>query len=88
MQPWTTQLFHSSNNPITTCMGTHVSPKKLITKVKISMLLQNIHRSKLEDNIVVDAKFGITCWSMVFFTMANNMSSTKENQNGKTTRGH
>jgi hypothetical protein len=25
---------------------------------------------------------------MVFFTMANNMSSTKENQNGKTTRGH
>jgi len=69
-------------------MGTHVSLTKLITKMKVSMLLQNIHRSKLEDIIVVDAKFGRTCWSMVFFTMASNTSSTKENQDGKTKWGH
>ncbi len=83
VQPWTTRLFHSSNYPTLTCMGTHVSLKKLITKVKVSTLLQNIHRSKLENIIVVDAKFDRTCWSMVFFTMASNISSTKENQDGE-----
>jgi hypothetical protein len=35
-------------------------------------------KSQLVDTTVVDARLGITCWSMVFLTMANNIPSTKE----------
>jgi hypothetical protein len=62
----------------TTCMGAQVLFKKLITKAKVSTLLQDIHRSKLVDITIIDARFGKTCWSMGFLTMANNIFPTKE----------
>jgi hypothetical protein len=58
-------------------MGTHVSFKKLMTKVKISILFQDIHKSKLGDTTIVDARFGRTCWSMVFLIMVGNTSQKK-----------
>jgi hypothetical protein len=64
-----------------------VSLKKLITKVKVSTSLWDIHRSKLINIIIVDARLNKTCWSMVFFTMARNTYSTKEDRDGKTTWG-
>jgi hypothetical protein len=71
-------ISFTSNNPTMTCMGAQVSFKKLITKMKVSTLLQDIHRSELADITIVDARFGRTCWSMVFLTMAINISPTKE----------
>jgi hypothetical protein len=68
----------TSNNLTTTCMGAQMSFKKLITKANVSTLLQDIHRSKLVDITIVDARFGKTCWSMVFLTMVSNTSPTKE----------
>jgi hypothetical protein len=59
-------------------MGAQVSFKKLITKAKVFTLLQDIHRSKLIDITIVDARFGKTCWSMVFLTMVSNTSPRKE----------
>jgi hypothetical protein len=59
-------------------MGAQLSFKKLITKAKISTLLQDIHRSKLVDISIVDARFGKTCWSMVFLPMASNISPQKK----------
>jgi hypothetical protein len=58
-------------------MGTQVSFKKLMTKVKISILLQDIHKSKLADTNIVDARFGRPCWSMVFLIMVGNTSQKK-----------
>ncbi len=78
---WLVILF-TSNNPIMISMGTHVSFKKLITKTKLSTLAWDIHKSKLVDTIVIDARLGNTCWSMIFLTMVGNTSSTKESQNG------
>jgi hypothetical protein len=46
--------------------------------MKISTPSWDIHKSQLADITVVNARFGITCWSMVFLTMANNILSTKE----------
>jgi hypothetical protein len=60
------------------CMGTQMSFKNLITKIKMSTPPQDIHRSKLVDIIVIDARFDITCWSMVFLTMVGNVFSTRE----------
>ncbi len=61
-------------------MGTHVQFKKLITRAKVCTPMQNIHKLKLIDNITRSARFGKTCWSKVFKTMACNISSTIENQ--------
>jgi hypothetical protein len=51
-------ILFISNNPITICMNTHVSFKNLIIKTKVSTLAQNIQRSKLEMNIIANARFG------------------------------
>ncbi len=52
----------------------------LITKAKVSTSLQDIHKSKLANTIIIDVRLSKTCcWSMVFLTMADNISSTKEN---------
>jgi hypothetical protein len=68
-----------SNNPIVICMGTQVLFKKLITKAKVSISLQDIHKSKLTNIITIDVRLSKTCcWSMVFLIMADNISSTKE----------
>jgi hypothetical protein len=69
-------------------MGTQLSFRKLVTRTKISTLLQDIHKSKLAKTIVVDARFDKTWWSMVLLTMANNISSTIEDQKGNKTQGH
>ncbi len=76
-----------SNSPIVTCMGTQVSFKKLITKIRVSTPSWDIHKSQLASPIVVDARLGITCRSMFFMTMASNIPFTKEDQDGKTTQG-
>jgi hypothetical protein len=70
----------SSNNLTIICMDTQMSFKILIIKVKMFTLSQDIHRSKLVNIIVVDARFDITCWSMVFLTMPGDIFSTKEDQ--------
>jgi hypothetical protein len=62
------------------CMGTQMSFKILITKIRMSTPPQDIHRSKLVDVIIVDARFDITCWFMVFFNMVGNISSTREDR--------
>ncbi len=69
-----------SNNLTIICMGTQMPFKNLITKVKMSTMPQDFHRSKLVNNIVIDARFDITCWSMVFLTMVGNISSTREDR--------
>jgi hypothetical protein len=69
-----------SNNLTIICMGTQMSFKKLITKIRMFTPPQDIHRSKLVDVIVVDAKFDITCWSMVFLNMVGNISFTREDR--------
>jgi len=51
----------TSNNLTIICMRTQMSFKNLITKVKMSTPPQDIHRLKLVDIIVVDARFDITC---------------------------
>jgi len=56
--------------------------------VKVSTSLWDIHRSKLINITIVDARLNKTCWSMVFLTMASNTYSTKEDRDGKTTWGH
>jgi hypothetical protein len=38
--------------------------------------------------IVVDARLGITCSSMVFLTIKSNIPFTKEDQDEKPTQGH
>jgi hypothetical protein len=66
-------------------MGTHVSFKNLMTKEKISILLQDIHKSKLTYTTTVDARFDRTCWSMVFLIMVGNTPQKKiemENEHG------
>jgi len=70
-------ILFTSNSPTIICMGTHVSFRKLIINAKISILLQGIHKSKLVDIIIVDARFGRTCWSMVFLIMVDNISQKK-----------
>jgi hypothetical protein len=50
----------NSNNLTIICMGTQMAFKNLITKVKMSTLPQDFHRSKLVDIIVIDARFDIT----------------------------
>jgi hypothetical protein len=67
-----------SNNLTIICMGTQMSLKFLITKIRMFTPPQDIHRSKLVDVIVVDARFDITCWSMVFLNMVGNISFTRE----------
>jgi hypothetical protein len=42
----------------------------------VSTLPFNIQRSKLVEIMVVDARFGSTCKSKVFFTIVGNTSST------------
>lgn len=69
-----------SNNLTIICTGTQMSFKNLITKIRMSTPPQDIHRSKLVDVIVVDARFDITCWSMVFLNMVGNISSPREDQ--------
>ncbi len=59
-------------------MGSQVSFKKLITKAEISTSLWDIHKSKLANNTIIDVKLSKTCWSMVFLTMVDNISSTKK----------
>jgi hypothetical protein len=43
----------------------------LITKEKKSITSCYIHRSKLIKITTIDARFGKTCWSMVFLTMTS-----------------
>jgi hypothetical protein len=40
-------------------------------------MLWDIHKSKLENTTIVDARFGRTCWSMVFLIMVGNTSQKK-----------
>ncbi len=70
-------ILFISNNPTMICMGTHVSFKKLMTKVKISILFRDIHKLKLADTTIVGARFGRTCWSMVCLIMVGNTSQKK-----------
>jgi hypothetical protein len=48
-----------------------------MTKAKISILLRDIHKPKLADTTIVDARFGRTCWPMVFLIMVGNTSQKK-----------
>jgi len=70
-------ILFTLNNPTVICMDTHVSFKKVMTKELISILLWNIHKSKLANTTIVDARFGRTCWSMVFLIMVSNTSQKK-----------
>jgi hypothetical protein len=70
-------ILFTSNSPTMICTGTHVSFRKLIIKAKISILLQDMHKSKLTHTIIVDARFNRTRWSMVFLIMVGNISKKK-----------
>ncbi len=54
-------ISFTSNNPTTTCMGTHVSFRKLITSAKVSTPPQDIHTNqkhyiKIHQQTIIDNK--------------------------------
>jgi hypothetical protein len=75
----TFNYFVEFKQPHNNMHGTQVLPKNLITKTKISILAWDIQRSKLIKITIVNVRFGKTWWSIVFLTMANNISFKNEN---------
>jgi hypothetical protein len=71
------------NDPTITCIGTQAPFIKLITRTNVFMPLRDIHKMNLAETIVTNKRFNDTCKSIVFFTMARNIPSTRKKMRRK-----
>ncbi len=73
----------TSNKPTLTWIGFQDSFKKFITRENVYRSPLNIQRSKLSKIVNANARFGNTCKSMVFLTIAKKHSTHMNNPRRK-----